>query len=99
MNFCLGSESDNYEVCVTDFLQEISNAFSIRAFEAHILEKGDHLLTRTLIDNDPFREENNIIEEIESFRSWLEKSNECCAFKYMNRLSKRIHNLKCCGAI
>jgi hypothetical protein len=52
-------------------LQEIGNALSLRALESTGLEETHDVLTRSMVHALPLRQENNIVKEVEGFRSWL----------------------------
>nr|GLL17791.1 Os06g0555101 [Ipomoea trifida] len=64
---------------------EVSSAFSLRAFESARLKEFKNMLSWTLVHNLAFRQENDVIEEIERLRSGLEERHQDCPLPRANK--------------
>lgn len=83
----------------TYFLQEIGDAFSVRASEPHGLEEVEDVFARALVNEVTIRQQNNIVEQVVGLGRWLEQRNDGGSFQNVDVLLKRIDDGIGCGAV
>ena len=77
----------------THLLQKICHAFAFRANETASLKKLKDVLPWSMVDNLTLREQDDVIEELESFRSRLKKGHHDGSIHNMAKLRQALDNL------
>ena len=82
-----------------DLLEKVGDPFPFRAPEAHEIEELEDSVSRALVDDLPLREQDDVVEEVESFGLGLEKRDEHRRVQRVDRLLQELDDLKGRGRV
>lgn len=93
------SRPNRSELIATYFLQEVCNTFPFGTPETHRFEELEDILARTLVNDLPLGQENDVVEQVVRLGSWLKQCNEGSSSEDMNGLAEGVDDLVGGGAV